>query len=130
MKSCPKCGRTFEDEYNFCLEDGTVLTIIDDDEVLTVLRRADRDVQAALQRSGAKPTTTQKPPDVPQMDSGSRKMCAICGVSFPVEEFHYGNRLTNSYCKACCKAHGEAYARGGRAATQRFRDEMRKKWKS
>ena len=68
--------------------------------------------------------------EIKTKESGSRKMCIICGLSFPVEEFHYGNRLNNSYCSKCCKLHAEAYTRGGRAATQRFRDEIRKKWKS
>lgn len=26
MKTCPKCNRTFEDSFSFCLEDGTVLS--------------------------------------------------------------------------------------------------------
>jgi hypothetical protein len=63
-------------------------------------------------------------------ETGGRKMCAICGVRFPIEEFHYGNRLNNSYCTACCKAHSEAYARGGTEATRRFRDEKRRNWKN
>ena len=100
-----------------------------------VIRFADmkspEEVVAVLRRLGVKESTARQPrPKVSQVESGSRKMCSICGVSFPIEEFHYGNRVTNSYCKKCCKAHGEAYARGGRPATQIFRDAMRKKWKS
>lgn len=58
----------------------------------------------------------------------SRKACAICGNSFPLAEFAYGNKDTNSYCSACCKANAAAYAKGGREAAQQFRDEMRAKW--
>jgi hypothetical protein len=31
MKKCPKCDRTFEDSFSFCLEDGTVLSSSLDD---------------------------------------------------------------------------------------------------
>lgn len=41
MKGCPKCGREYKDGYNFCLEDGTTLYILDDDDVTTVLPRVD-----------------------------------------------------------------------------------------
>ena len=45
MKSCPQCGRSFPDEYSFCLSDGT--TLISDpvrvDEEATVLRPKSRD---------------------------------------------------------------------------------------
>ena len=58
----------------------------------------------------------------------SQKSCAICGKTFPLAEFTYGNKENNSYCRACCAAHSAAYASGGRAATRKFRDEMRAKW--
>jgi hypothetical protein len=45
MKSCPQCGRSFPDEYSFCLSDGT--TLISDqvrvDEEATVVRPQTRD---------------------------------------------------------------------------------------
>lgn len=58
----------------------------------------------------------------------SKKGCAICGNTYPLAEFAYGNRENNSYCRTCRAAHSAAYTRGGRAATQKFRDEMRAKW--
>lgn len=36
MKQCPECQRTYGDELNFCLEDGTVLRAYQDDEVTVV----------------------------------------------------------------------------------------------
>lgn len=45
MKSCPQCGRSFPDEYSFCLSDGT--TLISDpirvDEEATLVRPPTRD---------------------------------------------------------------------------------------
>jgi hypothetical protein len=69
-------------------------------------------------------------PKAPVVESDSRKPCSICGVSFPVEEFHYGGRTTNSYCTSCCKLHRQAYNRGGSEGTRLFREEMRKNWKN
>jgi hypothetical protein len=31
MRACPKCGRTYADEYNFCLVDGAFLSVESDD---------------------------------------------------------------------------------------------------
>jgi hypothetical protein len=36
MKQCPECQRTYGDELNFCLEDGTVLRAYYDDEITVV----------------------------------------------------------------------------------------------
>ena len=66
---------------------------------------------------------------IPLADDGFRKPCSICGQSFGIEQFTYGNRSTNSYCKTCRKAVGAAYARGGSEAANRFRQEMRSRWK-
>jgi len=30
MRTCPQCGRTYADEYNFCLADGSLLTLVKD----------------------------------------------------------------------------------------------------
>ena len=62
-------------------------------------------------------------------DSGF-KVCSICGTSFPLDEFTYGNRDNRSYCKTCDKAEKAAYAQGGTEAAKRFRDERRKHWRS
>jgi len=91
--------------------------------------KSPEDVAAVLRRFGVEKTTRQSRPRVVRVESGGRKLCAICGDSFPIEEFHYGNRLNNSYCKKCRKAHSDAYVRGGSAATKAFRDGMRRKWK-
>ena len=64
------------------------------------------------------------------MSDQSEKSCSICGVSFPLYEFSYGNKDNRSYCRACDKAEKLAYASGGTEAAQKFRDEQRAKWKS
>lgn len=45
MKSCPQCGRSFPDEYSFCLSDGTTLISepVRIDEEATVVRPQTRD---------------------------------------------------------------------------------------
>lgn len=63
------------------------------------------------------------------MNELSRKTCSICGVSFLMGEFSYGNRNNRSYCKACDKGEKAAYAKGGTEAARNFRDEKRSKWK-
>lgn len=37
MRSCPKCGRSYQDEYNFCLVDGTILSFATDENRTEVL---------------------------------------------------------------------------------------------
>src|SRR5450432_3377994 len=37
MKQCPECGRTYKDDLNFCLQDGSVLRAAHDDEETLVL---------------------------------------------------------------------------------------------
>jgi len=59
-----------------------------------------------------------------------RKSCSVCGVTFPIEEFTYGNRENRSYCKSCDAAVSKAYAQGGTTAARAFREEQRRKWKS
>jgi len=59
----------------------------------------------------------------------SRKACSICGKSFPLSEFSYGNREGRSYCKQCSKAEKQAYTRGGVEGAQAYREAMRAKWK-
>jgi hypothetical protein len=63
------------------------------------------------------------------MTEPSRKACSICGKSFPLSEFSYGNREGRSYCMACSKAEKAAYAQGGVEAARQFREDMRAKWK-
>jgi hypothetical protein len=63
------------------------------------------------------------------MTESSRKACSICGKSFPLSEFSYGNREGRSYCKPCSKAEKAAYARGGVEAARQFREKVRAKWK-
>jgi hypothetical protein len=58
----------------------------------------------------------------------SQKTCSICGTSFPLSLFSYGNRPNRSYCPACNKAEKAAYTRGGREAARAFREDMRRKW--
>jgi hypothetical protein len=63
------------------------------------------------------------------MNTPSVKACSICGVSFSMTEFEYGNRENRSYCRACTRAEKEAYARGGVEAARKFRESMRSKWR-
>jgi hypothetical protein len=62
------------------------------------------------------------------MTEPAQKSCSICGVSFPIAEFSYGNRENRSYCKACDKGEKAAYARGGVEASRQFRDEKQRAW--
>lgn len=64
-----------------------------------------------------------------EIQTSCRKSCSICGVSFPLAEFSYGNREGRSYCKSCNKAEKKAYAQGGVEAARKFREEMRGKWR-
>ena len=67
MKGCPKCGREFEDEFNFCLEDGTMLTLVEDDDVTTVLPRVDR-VEPDVTVASPQPTIASWVPRVVDVD--------------------------------------------------------------
>ena len=58
-----------------------------------------------------------------------QKACSICGVSYALTEFSYGNRDGRSYCRSCDKLEKEAYARGGAEAARAFREELRSKWR-
>ena len=64
------------------------------------------------------------------MTSPSQKSCSICGKSYPVTEFSYGNRENRSYCRVCNKAEKAAYAAGGTMAAATFRQEQRAKWRT
>lgn len=57
----------------------------------------------------------------------SGKACSICGKWFPAEEFCYGNRSNQSYCKQCNKEEHAARQRGGNDGAKKFRDTMRAK---
>jgi hypothetical protein len=59
----------------------------------------------------------------------AQKSCSICGASFALKEFTYGNRDNRSYCQPCSKAERSAYAQGGREAAHAFREAMRSKSK-
>ena len=56
------------------------------------------------------------------MKDGACKACSICGVTYPENEFCYGNRTNRSYCKACNKGEKVAYSRGGPEAARIFRE--------
>lgn len=61
--------------------------------------------------------------------SQPQKTCSICGISFPLAEFTYGNRENRSYCSSCDKLEKQAYSQGGAEAARKFREMMRDKWK-
>jgi len=42
MRTCPQCGRTFHDEYNFCLVDGTLLSFAEDVKKTEILHNVHR----------------------------------------------------------------------------------------
>ena len=63
------------------------------------------------------------------MEPAPLKACSICGKSYLVAEFSYGNRDNRSYCRACNKAEIAAYSAGGKEAARRFREEQRANWK-
>ena len=56
------------------------------------------------------------------------KNCSVCGKWFEQDEFTYGNRDNNSYCKACVKEYSEQYVKGGTVATRKWLDDMHTKW--
>jgi hypothetical protein len=60
----------------------------------------------------------------------NRKACSVCGTTFSIEEFNYGNRENRSYCRACSMAVSKAYSQGGSSAARAYREEQRRKWKS
>jgi hypothetical protein len=62
------------------------------------------------------------------MDDYYDKPCAICGVTYPMTEFSYGNRDNRSYCRSCDRAEKAAYRKGGTEAARKYREEMRLKW--
>ena len=61
--------------------------------------------------------------------SPPRKACSICGKSFALAEFAYGNRDNRSYCRQCDRADKQAYSQGGVEAARAYREGMRAKWK-
>lgn len=63
------------------------------------------------------------------MTQSPQKSCSICGKSYPMTEFCYGNRENRSYCKTCDKAEKAAYSKGGTEAARAFREGQRSQWK-
>ena len=59
-----------------------------------------------------------------------KKSCSICGHSYPITEFSYGNKDSRSYCRSCDKAEKAAYSVGGAEAATTFRETERAKWKA
>jgi ribosomal protein S27AE len=59
----------------------------------------------------------------------SHKACSICGKSYLLAEFSYGNREMRSYCRSCSKLEKAAYAKGGTEAARQFRESQRARWK-
>ena len=62
-------------------------------------------------------------------NTSSHKCCSVCGCSFPLEEFTYGNRENRSYCGKCNAMDKQAYAQGGAEAARAFREGARAIWK-
>jgi hypothetical protein len=48
MRSCPQCGRTYGDEYNFCLVDGALLSFVSDPNKTEVIKNAGRIVADSI----------------------------------------------------------------------------------
>ena len=59
--------------------------------------------------------------------TSASKACSICGKSFPLAEFTYGNRENRSYCRQCDRAEKQAYSQGGAEAARAYREVMRAK---
>jgi hypothetical protein len=57
-----------------------------------------------------------------------RKTCSICGKSFSLEHFNYGNRPNRSHCQSCNQLEQATRSQGGTEAARAFREEMRQKW--
>lgn len=64
------------------------------------------------------------------MNESAQKACSICGKSYPLGEYRYGNRDNRSYCQSCNTEDQAIYVKGGREAVKKWRDEMRRRWKS
>jgi ribosomal protein S27AE len=60
--------------------------------------------------------------------ASSRKACSMCGKSFALAEFAYGNRENRSYCRQCDRAEKQAYSKGGVEGARAYREAMRAKW--
>jgi len=58
----------------------------------------------------------------------SEKRCSICGETYPIAEFSYGNRDNRSYCRVCNREEKKAYSQGGRESAKLYRDQKRKEW--
>lgn len=56
------------------------------------------------------------------------KPCSICGCWYPIDEFDYGNKDNNSYCRTCCRENQSAYSLGVEAA-RKYRENKRATWK-
>jgi hypothetical protein len=53
------------------------------------------------------------------------KICSVCGKWFPSDEYHYGQRGNNTYCRACRIGYSAAYNAGGKEATQKYLKDKR-----
>ncbi|GHA72174.1 hypothetical protein [Cognatilysobacter bugurensis] len=65
----------------------------------------------------------------PAPTAQAQKACRICGRRLPASEFVYGNQVDRSYCRSCNKLERAAYACGGRAEAQAFRESQRRLWR-
>lgn len=63
------------------------------------------------------------------VNDSAQKSCSICGRSFPLSTFSYGNRENRSYCLECARREKQAYNRGGPGAAREFREALRSTWK-
>src|SRR5690349_3453924 len=70
MRTCPKCGREYQDEYNFCLADGTLLTFADDatktevlSAVVPIAQESVPTVEARTPSSGSPALTVKVTPE-------------------------------------------------------------------
>ena len=66
-------------------------------------------------------------PDKQGVASG--KLCSVCGVLYPHDEFCYRNRENRSYCRTCDKEVSVAYAKGGTEAAHQYRESRRASWR-
>jgi hypothetical protein len=92
--------------------------------------RPKEEIVSILRNLGLDLSIRESRPAQARVETRSEKQCSICGTVFPIEEFNYGGRTNNSYCKECRKGHGAAYARGGSEETRRFREQKWSEWKS
>ncbi len=71
MKSCPKCERTFDDTFTFCLDDGTLLSAPHDDAEAEATQRIPPPRVTNLTPTPLPPTVAAKAPEFSVVDSAS-----------------------------------------------------------